>query len=260
MVIIQTLLIALLTLVARCHTMVGTSLINRPIVLGALTGLIVGDLQQGIIMGGTLELAFVGAVSIGAYIPPDMVSGTILGTAFAIAAGQGPETALALSYPIAAAYQAVSTLGTPIGLWLMHKCDRYAEIGDVKKFEQGYWMTGFIPKLIFVPIVPLAYYFGSDAVTAVLNHMPAFIQTGINISGGLIPALGFAMLAQMIMNKKVVVFFFLGFFTVKYLSIGTTGVAIFAVILAIILVQIEQRLSANSGSTQVQAGGELDEF
>ena len=72
MVVIQTLLIALLTLAARCHTMFGTSLINRPIVLGALTGLIVGDLQQGIIMGGTLELAFVGAVSIGAYIPPEI--------------------------------------------------------------------------------------------------------------------------------------------------------------------------------------------
>ena len=41
--------------------------------------------------------------AIGAYIPPDMVSGTILGTAFAIEAGMGPETALALSYPIAAA-------------------------------------------------------------------------------------------------------------------------------------------------------------
>ena len=260
MVVIQTLLIALLTLAARCHTMFGTSLINRPIVLGALTGLIVGDLQQGIIMGGTLELAFVGAVSIGAYIPPDMVSGTILGTAFAIAAGAGPETALALSYPIAAAYQAVSTLGTPLGLWLMHKCDRYAEEGDVKKFERGYWITGFVPKLIFLPIMPLAFYFGSDAVVSLLNRMPAFIQTGINIAGGLIPALGFAMLAQMIMNKKVVVFFFLGYFTVQYLGNATTGVAIFAVILAVVLVQIEQRLSARSNSQNAKDGGELDEF
>lgn len=38
-----------------------------------------------------------------------------------------------------------------------------------------------------------------------------------------------------------------------------TGVAIFAVILAVILVQIEQRFNT-SGSVQVQAGGELDEF
>ena len=168
MLITQTLLITLITLLARCHTLFGTSLINRPIILGMLTGWIMGDITQGIIIGGTLELAFVGAVSIGAYIPPDMVSGTILGTAFAIKAGAGAETALALGYPIATVMLAISSLGTPIGLYLMHKCDKYAEKGDPKKFEWMYWVTGFAPKLLFLPIVPLAFYFGSDAVTAAL--------------------------------------------------------------------------------------------
>lgn len=259
MILVQTLLITVLTLLARCHTMLGTSLINRPIILGTLTGLIMGDVTQGIIMGATLELAFVGAVSIGAYIPPDMVSGTILGTAFAMEAGAGPETALALSYPIAAAYQAVSSLGTPLGLWLMHKCDKYAAEGNVKKFERGYWIVGFIPKLVFLPIVPLAFYFGSDAVVSVLNMLPQFIVDGITISGGLIPALGFAMLAQMIMNKKVVVFFFLGFFLVKYFGINTTAVAIFALIISIILVGIQKQLSDNQKSV-LNNGGDLDEF
>ena len=138
MLITQTLLITLITLLARCHTMFGTSLINRPIVLGMLTGWIMGDLTQGIIIGGALELAFVGAVSIGAYIPPDMISGTILGTAFAIKAGAGAETALALGYPIATLMLAINSLGTPIGLYLMHKCDKYAEKGDSKKFERMY--------------------------------------------------------------------------------------------------------------------------
>ena len=241
MLITQTLLITLITLLARCHTMFGTSLINRPIVLGMLTGWIMGDLTQGIIIGGALELAFVGAVSIGAYIPPDMISGTILGTAFAIKAGAGAETALALGYPIATLMLAINSLGTPIGLYLMHKCDKYAEKGDSKKFERMYWITGFASKILFLPIVPLAFYFGSDAVTAALNH---------------IPALGFAMLAQMIMNQRVAVFFFMGFFVVQYFGISTTGCAIFAVILAIVLVQIE----AKTEKKQVQQEVELDDF
>lgn len=257
MIIVHTLMITVLVIIARCHTMFGTSLLNRPIVMGALTGLVMGDFTAGIIMGATLELAYVGAVSIGAYIPPDMVSGTILGTAFAIQAGAGPETALALSYPIAAARQAIGTLGTPIGLWFLHKCDDYAAKGDVKRFERGYWLTGFVPKLLFVPITPLAFYFGSDAVVSLINSLPQFIIDGIGIAGGLLPALGFAMLAQTIMNKKVVVFFFLGFFIVKYLSIGTTGVAIFAVIIAVVLVQIERQLSKRD---ELKTGGDLDEF
>ena len=44
--------------------------------------------------------------------------------------------------------------------------------------------------------------FGSEAVVGLLSQIPEWLQTGINISGGIIPALGFAMLAQMIMDKK----------------------------------------------------------
>src|SRR5699024_2695938 len=129
--------------------------------------------------------------------------------------------------------------------------------GDTKKFERNYWLTGFLPKLLFLPIIPLAFYFGSDAVTKVLNMLPTFISDGITLSGGLIPALGFAMLAQMIMSTRLVVFFFLGFFMVQYLQIGTTGVAIFSVIIAIVLVSIENKIN-KSNTTNI--GGEFDEF
>lgn len=257
MLMTQTLLIFLVALIARFHTFFGTSLINRPIVLGTVTGMIMGDITQGIIIGGTLELAFIGAVSIGAYIPPDMISGTILGTAFAIGSGAGPETALALGLPISTIMLAVSTvITTPLTLAMVHVCDRKAAEGDAKGLERWYYITGIIPKLITLPIIPIAYYFGSSVVEQVLGNIPEWLQTGISLSGGMIPALGFAMLAQMIMNKKVAVFFFLGFFMVQYLKINTTGVAIFGVILTIILVQIEANITNREG---VEGGG-LDEF
>lgn len=255
--LVQTLLITLLAIVARCHTFFGTNLINRPIILGTVTGLIMGDLTTGIIMGGTLELAFIGAVSIGAYIPPDMISGTILGVAFAMKAGAGPEAALTLGMPIASIMLAVNTIvGTPMSLALVHVLDAKAEKGDAKGFNRWFYIMGFFPKLITLPIIPIAFFFGSDAVTGVLNSLPEFIQTGINISGGLIPALGFAMLAQMIMNKKVAPFFFLGFFAVQYLGINTTAAAIFGIIIALVLVQIEGRFNQNTANQEVG----LDEF
>lgn len=256
--LIKTILLFIVAYIANIHTVFGTSLINRPIVLGTVTGLIMGDVQQGIIMGGTLELAFIGAVSIGAYIPPDMVSGTVLGTAFAISAGTGPETALALGYPIATLMLAVNTVvRTPITLAFVHICDIKAEQGDVKGLERWYWITALIPKLATVILVPIAFYFGSGAVEGLLNNIPEWLQTGISLSGGLIPALGFAMLAQMIMNRKVVVFFFLGFFMVKYLNIDTTGTAIFAVILASVLVGIEHRFNKQGNDNMEDA---IDEF
>lgn len=85
--ILKTILIFLVTVLGYSEWALGTSYFQRPIVLGPLVGLIMGDLQAGIVMGATLELAMIGAVSIGAYNPPDLIAGTILGVSLAIQSG-----------------------------------------------------------------------------------------------------------------------------------------------------------------------------
>lgn len=63
----------LIGLVAMCVTFewaLGTCLASRPIVTGVLIGLVMGDLQTGIIVGATLEMVFIGSVTIGAAVPP----------------------------------------------------------------------------------------------------------------------------------------------------------------------------------------------
>ncbi len=41
-----------------------------------------------------------GNIKVGAAIPPDVITGGVLGTAFAIMSGKGPAVALALAVPI----------------------------------------------------------------------------------------------------------------------------------------------------------------
>ena len=96
---VEALLLGLVAFIAQSEYALGTSLISRPIVTGLLTGLVLGDVQTGVIMGATLELAFIGSFSVGASIPPDVVTGGILGVAFAITSGAGTETALLLGLP-----------------------------------------------------------------------------------------------------------------------------------------------------------------
>lgn len=245
--LVKTLLIFLITFFAVSEFLLGTSLIQRPLVLGPLVGLAFGQLELGIIMGATLELAFIGAVSIGAYIPPDMISGTILGTALAIEAGAGPETALALGLPI-----------STVMLVFTHLMDKDIEDGNIGKFKFHYFFGGyasFLPRLV---VIPCAFYFGSEAVVGLLSQIPEWLQTGINISGGIIPALGFAMLAQMIMDKKIAPFFFIGFFAVQYLSLNTTAIAIFA--LAYVVLMFFKEKDQKGKVAVVEGGDGLDEF
>lgn len=260
----ETLLLALIMLFGKSEFLLGTALIQRPIVIGPLVGLVFGELEAGIIMGATLELAFIGAVSIGSYIPPDMLSGTVLGVAFAIKSGSGPEAALTLGMPIATLMLALRTIiGSPLMVGLGHLADKHVSDGKYKMFSFDVLIVPYFIEMLTGIIVPLAFYFGSDAVTSALGGIPEFITQGIEIATGLLPALGFAMLAQMIMNKKVAPFFFFGYFLLSYLSdsgLTTTGVAIFSIIIAAIGYFKEDKEIVQTSKVNEDEGYVLDEF
>ena len=131
--LIQSILLAAIALIANFDFITGGTMISRPLVTGLLTGVVMGDITTGIIIGGTLELAFMGAFSIGAVIPPDTISGAILGTAFAISTGKGAEVALTLALPIASLVLLIKNLVHVFILPLfVNKADQYAEQGNGK--------------------------------------------------------------------------------------------------------------------------------
>lgn len=55
--VIKTILIFLIALLGYSEWLTGTSYLQRPIVLGPLVGLVMGDVVTGTIMGATMELA-----------------------------------------------------------------------------------------------------------------------------------------------------------------------------------------------------------
>ena len=83
----------------------GQNLLNTPIVEATLVGLICGDVQTGLVMGATLQLIFMGFVGIGVTSLPNSSAGTILAVAFAIMSNLTPDSAIALSMPIALLFQ-----------------------------------------------------------------------------------------------------------------------------------------------------------
>lgn len=75
-------------------------MLDRPIIIGPLVGVILGDPVTGLMVGGSLELVWMGLVGIGTSTPPDVVVGSALATALAIKTGATYETTLALAIPI----------------------------------------------------------------------------------------------------------------------------------------------------------------
>ncbi len=75
------LLIALLAGLAGVDLFDGLTHFHRPVVMGPLVGLILGDVYTGLLVGGTLELVWMGMVPLAGAQPPNVVIGGVIGTA-----------------------------------------------------------------------------------------------------------------------------------------------------------------------------------
>lgn len=214
----------------------GATLFGRPIVLSVFVGLVLGDIKQGIIIGAQLELIWMGIAGIGVSTPPDYVTGGVIGTAMAIISHRGIGVALTIAVPVAVLAANLGTLVRVVNLWFSHKADKYAETANFK----GINMMLFLPTILFFlsTFIPtfLAMLLGASKINIIINAIPKVILEGLTVAGNLLPAVGFALLLDMLFSKKMFVFFFLGFLMCSYLKLNITGIAVIAVCFAIIIV------------------------
>jgi len=222
----------------------GTTLLSRPLVLGPLVGLALGDLGQGIIIGATLELIFMGNIKVGAAIPPDVITGGVLGTAFAILSGKGPEIALALAVPISILAEMVLSSLFIFRSGLNKKFDRYAREGDYSKLQRLHILSGLLKPLLMGLITFLALQLGAEVMKSFLDRIPAWVNSGLQVAGNMLPALGFALLMNVMLNKKVAPYFFLGFILSSYLKLPMIAIGGLGVILALIITGIMHKETA----------------
>src|SRR5690606_37310014 len=103
--LLQGLLLGMLAFFAGLDLFNGLTHFHRPVVLGPLVGLILGDLPTGILVGGTLELVWMGLAPLAGAQPPNVIIGTIVGATFAITTGVKPDVAVGVAVPFAVAVQ-----------------------------------------------------------------------------------------------------------------------------------------------------------
>lgn len=210
--------------------------LERPLIVSTLVGLVLGDLQKGLVVGAALELISLGLVNIGAAAPPDMNMGSIIATAFAILSNANTETALTIAIPIAVLGQMLGILLRTFLANLTHRADALIEKGEYRKATNIHIVWGPILYSImyFIPIF-LAIYFGTDLVKSIVDVIPKWLTQGLSLSSKILPAYGFALLLNIMLSVKMVPFLMAGFFITAYLNVGVTGIAIFACIIAFVL-------------------------
>ncbi|WP_040215054.1 PTS mannose/fructose/sorbose/N-acetylgalactosamine transporter subunit IIC [Clostridium polynesiense] len=216
--------------------LLGTPMVIRPIVVSPIIGLALGDLQAGVLIGATLELVFMGAIQIGAAVPPDVLVGAGLGTAFAIISGKGTEVALALALPIAVLAQSLKVVVFIVRSWFMDFAMKLAKDANIKGLIALNFGGLILQCLMYFVVGFAAINFGSAAVESFVNNIPEVIMNGLTVAGGLLPAVGFALLLQPMMNGKNILYFILGFLVFAYLKLPVMGITVLGAVIAFLVV------------------------
>jgi fructoselysine/glucoselysine PTS system EIID component len=233
--ILTYLLITLIVMFGHMEDFLGSSLFSRPIVLGPLVGLVLGDVTQGVMIGASLELIFMGNIKVGAAIPPDVITGGVLGTAFAIMSGKGASIALALAIPISILAEMVIS-----GLFILRpmfngRFTLLAEKGDFRRIEILHVASGLLKPLLMGLLTFLALLLGDSVMKSFLDAIPAWVQAGLQVAGNMLPAVGFALLMNLMFNPKVAAWYFLGFILASYLKLPMIAIGGLGVIFALII-------------------------
>ena len=218
---------------------VGLWSLQRPLVCGLVTGLILGHPVQGAVIGATINMVYLGFMSAGGSMPADMALAGILGTAYAIAGGLDTDTALALAVPIGILCTIVWAGRMTFDSFFVHIADNYIEKEEYHKI----WRANVLfPQIMCfcMTAIPCAFaaYFGANYIQGIINMLSGKVLTVFQIIGGLMPALGIAITLQYIFKGESRIFLFAGFLLAVYSGLPLLTLGIIALIVAIVYVQM----------------------
>lgn len=132
---------------------------------------------------------------------------------------RGIGAGIALAIPLAAAGQVLTIIVRTITVAFQHAADSAAERGNLTAISWIHVSALLLQAMrIAIPAVIVAVSVGTDAVHALLNSIPEVVTNGLNIAGGMIVVVGYAMVINMMRAGYLMPFFYLGFVTARSLS------------------------------------------
>ncbi|WNJ79091.1 PTS N-acetylgalactosamine transporter subunit IIC [Cedecea neteri] len=232
--LLQAIALGLLAFIAGLDMFNGLTHMHRPVVLGPLVGLILGDLHTGILTGGTLELVWMGLAPLAGAQPPNVIIGTIVGTTFAITTGVKPEVAVGVAVPFAVAVQMGITFLFSVMSGVMARADRMAANADTNGIERINYLAMLALGIFYFMCAFLPIYFGAEHAKTAIDMLPARLIDGLGVAGGIMPAIGFAVLLKIMMKNVYIPYFIIGFVGAAWLKLPVLAIAAAALALALI--------------------------
>lgn len=211
--VIQFILVFIVTFIAAIDSFNFLESLYQPIVVGPIIGAILGDVNTGLVVGGTYQLVTMGSMPIGGAQPPNAVIGGIMATVFAISAKTDPAAAVGMAVPFALLGQYAVTATFTFMSPLMAKADQAARDANPKAIANINYLGMIILGLLFGAIVMIAMAVGVGASSTIMSFAKdnSWVMAGLSVAGVMMRYVGFAILMKIMLSGELWGFFFLGF-------------------------------------------------
>jgi len=255
----QLIILTLLAFVAQIDTLALDIGIGKPLIVGTITGLIMGNLQMGMAVGATLQLMILGVGTYGGASIPDYMTGAIVGTVFAVLSGEGLEFGIGLAVPVGLLMVQLDVLARFSNVFFQKRIEIAIESLDFKTISINTWLGALPWGLSRAIPVFLTLFFGQNLVNILLDYAPDWLMGGLSVAGGLLPAVGLAILLRYLPTADNIQYLVIGFFLAAYLEVPMIGVALIGIAMAIIAYRSQSSnvLHATAART-LNEGGILD--
>ncbi|MBU7449228.1 MULTISPECIES: PTS mannose/fructose/sorbose transporter subunit IIC [Lactiplantibacillus] len=247
--VIQVILVVLVSFLAGMEGILDEFHFHQPVVACTLIGLVTGQLVPCIILGGSLQMIALGWANIGAAVAPDAALASIASAIILVLGGQGRAgvtSAIAIAVPLAVAGLLLTIIARTLATGIVHIMDRAAEEGSFAKIDFWQWVAICMQGLRIAIPAALILAVGAAPVKAMLNAMPTWLTDGLSIGGGMVVAVGYAMVINMMASREVWPFFALGFVLAAISDITLIGLGAIGISLALMYLALSKQ--GNSGS------------
>lgn len=256
---IQSVLLAIFAVLAgqlgAVGSVYGWYTLARPIVASLVVGIILGDVQNAIIIGAAIQVVYIAVVTPGGAVAAELRAVSYIGIPLALvsakAMGLNPASSSATGYAVTLA-ALVGTIGTVmfyattfVNLIWQHMGWNWVDDGDRKKILLANYILPLMTHLIvvFIPTLIINRY-GVDVVTWIQKALPmdGIAMKTLFTTGSLLPAVGIAvLLKQIIKNPFDIVVFFFGFALASAFGINLVTASIVGCFFAMINYQIQSQ-------------------
>lgn len=203
-----------------------------------------------------LERHYKGIQAYGGASVLDYMTASIVGTAFAVISGKGVEFGIGLAVPVALLMIQLDILARFFNVFFQKRIDSAVEEMNISKIKFYHFMGIFSWGLSRGLPIFIVFCFGENIVKLISDIIPSWLTGGLSIAGGMLPAVGIAILLRYLPIKNYVGYLIIGFVAVAYLSVPMFGVTLLGFAMAIIQYKKMTTMPVTlSSENNVSAGG-----